>query len=113
MPDDLPILFDFPSSPDAAFVDGQGAMVRTSAGETVLVVRLPQLQPGRTYQLWHIQTGSKPASAGLFTLDQQGYGAFMVGQQLQSGETVAVTDEPAGGSPQPTTPVLIAGQVQT
>jgi ATP-dependent Lon protease len=24
MPDDLPILFDFPSSPDAAFVDGQG-----------------------------------------------------------------------------------------
>ena len=24
MPDDLPILFDFPSSPDVAFVDGQG-----------------------------------------------------------------------------------------
>jgi anti-sigma-K factor RskA len=93
---------------------GQGAMVRTRDDQTVFVVKLPQLQEGRIYQLWRIRDASSaPASAGLFTVDQQGYGLIDVGQQLQSGETVAVTDEPGGGSDQPTTQPLIAGQVQT
>jgi anti-sigma-K factor RskA len=94
---------------------GQGAMVRTTEGGTVFVVKLPRLQPSRTYQLWRIEGENKPKGAGLFTVDQQGYGVFDLasGQQLQPGDTVAVTDEPAGGSPQPTNQVLIAGQIQT
>jgi anti-sigma-K factor RskA len=94
---------------------GQGAMVRTTAGGTVFVVKLPQLQAGRIYQLWRIQGKNKPADAGLFSIDQQGYGVFDLasGQQLQAGDTMAVTDEPDGGSPQPTTSPLIVGQVQT
>jgi anti-sigma-K factor RskA len=95
--------------------DGQGAMVRTSDGQTVFVVKLPELQPGRTYQLWRIQ-GDTPASAGVFNVDPRGYGVLVLdpGQQPQNGETVAVTDEPAPmGSPSPTTHPLIAGEVNT
>jgi anti-sigma-K factor RskA len=94
---------------------GQGAMVRTSNGATVFVVRLPELRPGRTYQLWRIQANTPPASAGLFSVDQQGYGVFALesGQQPQAGEVVAVTDEPSGGSPGPTADPLIKGEVQS
>ena len=93
---------------------GQGAMVRTRDGATVFAVNLPKLQPGRTYQLWRIHdANSAPVNAGLFSVDQQGLTVFNVEQQLQKGETVAVTDEPDGGSDQPTTAPLIAGEVQT
>jgi len=92
---------------------GRGTMLRTTAGKTVFVVKLPQLQPGRTYQLWRIQGNQAPQSAGLFSIDTQGFGTFDVPQPLQPGDTMAVTDEPTGGSPQPTTRPLIAGEVQT
>jgi anti-sigma-K factor RskA len=94
---------------------GQGSMVRTNDGATVFVVKLPALQPGRTYQLWRIQGDTPPTSAGLFNVGPLGYGVFPLeaGQQPQAGETVAVTDEPSGGSPGPTTPPLIAGEVKT
>ncbi|HEY3228548.1 MAG TPA: anti-sigma factor [Roseiflexaceae bacterium] len=93
--------------------DGHGTLMRTPSGETVLVVKLPPLKPGRTYQLWRIQ-GDTPISAGLFTVDDQGVGAIAMapGQQPQAGETIAVTDEPVLGSPQPTMKPLIAGKVQ-
>jgi anti-sigma-K factor RskA len=93
--------------------DGHGTLMRTPSGETVLVVKLPPLKPGRTYQLWRIP-GDTPISAGLFTVDDQGVGAIAMapGQQPQAGETIAVTDEPVLGSPQPTMKPLIAGKVQ-
>jgi anti-sigma-K factor RskA len=93
---------------------GHGTLLRTSAGETVLVVKLPLPRPGRIYQLWRIQGNNPPASAGLLTVDQQGYGSIVIapGQQPQSGEVIAVTEEPGGGSAAPTTKPLISGEVQ-
>jgi anti-sigma-K factor RskA len=91
---------------------GQGAMVRTSAGTTVFTVKLPALPPGRTYQLWRMPKDSQPLSAGLFIIDQQGYSTLALDQQPQSGEQVAVTNEPAGGSDGPTSDPLIIGPVQ-
>lgn len=90
---------------------GSGAILKTRAGATVLVTQLPPLQPGRVYQLWRIQGSRAPASAGLFTVSGQGYGqtTLPASQQPQPGETVAVTDEPDGGSPGPTTQPLIVG----
>lgn len=89
---------------------GSAAIVQTHAGTTLLVAQLPPLQPGRVYQLWRIQGNSAPASAGLFTVDQRGYGqANLTDGQPASGETVAVTDEPDGGSPGPTTKPLVVG----
>ncbi len=92
--------------------DGSSASIlRTHAGETVLIAQLPPLQPGRVYQLWRIQGSNSPASAGLFHVGSQGYttAALPADQQPQAGETVAVTNEPDGGSPGPTSKPLIAG----
>jgi anti-sigma-K factor RskA len=92
---------------------GQGVMVRTSAGNTVFVVKLPQLEPGRTYQLWRMHEDIAPLSVGLFTVDQHGYATFDLGEQPQTGEIVGVTNEPQGGSPGPTGEPLIAGPVES
>jgi len=92
--------------------DGSSASIlRTRDGEAVLVAQLPPLQPGRVYQLWRIQGNNSPASAGLFHVDSQGYttAALPADQQPQAGEIVAVTNEPDGGSPGPTSKPLIAG----
>jgi len=90
---------------------GAAAILRTRSGATRLVAQLPPLQPGRNYQLWRIQGAGAPASVGLFSVDGTGYGAldFAPGQLPRSGETMAVTDEPDGGSLLPTTNPLIVG----
>jgi len=77
----------------------------------VLIAQLPPLQPGRVYQLWRIQGSNNPASAGIFQVSEQGYGItdLPASQQPQAGEILAVTDEPDGGSPGPTTDILIKG----
>ena len=91
---------------------GSASILRTRGGETLLIARLPPLQPGRVYQLWRIQGSSNPASAGTFSVDQQGYATtnLSTSQQPQAGEVVAVTNEPDGGSPGPTSKPLIAGK---
>jgi anti-sigma-K factor RskA len=92
--------------------DGSSATIlRTRDGATVLIAQLPPLAPGRVYQLWRIQGSNNPASAGIFHVSAQGFttAALPAGQQPQAGETVAVTNEPEGGSPGPTTKPLIIG----
>jgi anti-sigma-K factor RskA len=90
---------------------GKGAILQTSGGATVFAAQLPPLQPGRVYQLWRIQGTRAPMSVGIFMVDQQGYGAtpLSADQQPQNGETVAVTNEPDGGSPGPTSDPVIKG----
>ena len=100
------------NNPDNASSDSNSAsIVRTRSGETVLIAQLPPLPPGRVYQIWRIQGNNSPTSAGLFHVSPEGYGTidFSAGQQPQAGETVAVTDEPDGGSPGPTSQPLIVG----
>jgi anti-sigma-K factor RskA len=71
---------------------------------------LPPAASGRTYQLWGIATGQQPVSLGTFNTGADGRVAtsLAVDPALQF-DISAVTEEPAGGSPQPTTtPFLIA-----
>lgn len=79
----------------------------------VLVVdRLPQLDPGREYQLWLVRDGAG-TSAAVFEVDESGYR----GVRIQAPETlfaysaVQVTVEPAGGSPQATGPEVLGGSL--
>ena len=70
---------------------------------------LPPAAPGRTYQLWGIETGRPPVSLGTFNSDAAG--RALVTMSVPAGLRVrvtAVTDEPAGGSPQPTTTPFLA-----
>jgi len=76
----------------------------------VLRVRqLPALAPERTYQVWVIRAGvSAPEGVALFAVGADGAADVVLDTPLASGDTVAVTEEPAGGSPAPTSdPVVV------
>ncbi len=84
---------------------GKGELVYSRADQVgVLNLDLPALPPGRAYQAWRIDA-SGPVSLGL--VSDKGVVGFRA--DLSRAAAVAVTEEPAGGSDQPTTsPLLIA-----
>lgn len=73
---------------------------------------LPQVRPGREYQLWLI-TPSGPIGAGTFRPGREGTARVETVYDLpaESLRAVAVTEEPAGGLPSPSGAVLIAGNL--
>jgi anti-sigma-K factor RskA len=79
---------------------------RTAGAERIAVVSardLPGLRDGRTYQLWLISAAG-PRSAGLVD-GRAGSGTWLL-DDLRGARTVALTVEPPGGSPAPTTSPL-------
>ena len=68
---------------------------------------LPAPPPGMTYQLWLVR-GSTPVSLGTFDPSAEGHGEVRVETPLATGETLAVSVEPAGGSPAPTSQPFLA-----
>lgn len=81
-----------------------------SAGVTVVTGRdVPGLAAGRTYELWFIDD-SGPRPAGTFDVDADGTVNHRV--DVTAPATVAITEEPAGGSPQPTGPVLATATLE-
>ncbi len=93
---------------------GQGAgtfAVATSSNRAQLeVTGLPPLPAGQVYQLWLLD-GDTPISVGTFAVDAQGRGRLEFnGLAWSSGyNTVAITAEQQGGSPAPTSNIVIAG----
>lgn len=94
--------------------DGALAVIAAGGELTVIARDLPTLSDERTYQLWSLDADGVPASAGLFDgLD----GVITVSTDSSNNASpgtssattaVALTDEPAGGSPAPTTdPVAV------
>jgi len=80
------------------------------AGRIVIAASsLPPAAQGRTYQLWGIESGKPPVSLGTFNTDSSGraLASVAVPAGLRIAVT-AVTDEPSGGSPQPTTTPFLA-----
>ncbi|HEX5503568.1 MAG TPA: anti-sigma factor [Thermomicrobiales bacterium] len=77
--------------------------------QAILVVSgLPPLQPGQVYQVWLIQ-GGQPRGVGILTAPS---GEAAVPGNLAQYQVVAVTVEPGpDGSPKPTTPPILAGQL--
>ena len=75
------------------------------------VFRLSPAPAGRTYQLWAIAQG-KPVSLGVFNTAADGrVTAAMAVPPGLTFELSAVTEEPAGGSPQPTQQPFLVGKV--
>jgi len=71
---------------------------------------LPTAPAGRTYQLWGIAQGSNPVSLGTFDPGTDGRATLAL--NVPPGmdfALAAVSEEPAGGSPQPTTTPILAG----
>ena len=91
-------------APDAASAqatfDGGVATLHwsPSVGEAVVVARgLPEIAADRTFELWYIR-GETPIPAGVFDAAGTSATAQLTGT-MQPGDTIAVTVEPSGGSP--------------
>ena len=79
---------------------------------TMFAHDMPAPPAGRTYQLWLITRDGQRISAGTFAPDPAGSAVVSAQYPLAPDalQTIAVTDEPAGGVPQPTGEIVIAGQ---
>jgi anti-sigma-K factor RskA len=78
-------------------------------GLVVAFANLPATEAGRVYQLWVIPPGGSPIDAGLLELQPDGRAlALARAGTAQRVGTVAITLEPAGGSPVPTLSNMIA-----
>ena len=111
-------------SPDVVRIPLEGQAGAPSASGTAhwsatvgLVVSadgLPALTPDRVYQLWIIRPDAPgPVSAGFLALHASGTAtlASTSADVLVRPATLAVTNEPAGGSAGPTTPIVLVGGV--
>jgi anti-sigma-K factor RskA len=92
--------------------DGGEATVHwsESLGETVFVsAGLPPIEADQSYELWFVR-GEEPIAAGVFTTDDSGTATALLAGQMAPGDTIAVTVEPAGGSPTglPTSSPIVA-----
>jgi len=77
------------------------------------VFDLPPAPAGRTYQLWAIATGKAPVSLGVFNPGPTG--RLTTAMSVPADfifQVTAVTEEPAGGSPQPTQTPFLIGEVR-
>jgi anti-sigma-K factor RskA len=68
--------------------------------------RLPVLPAAHRYELWLMGT-SGPRPAGMLPDGRDGMTPPMIVTGLRDGDQVAVTVEPADGSRQPTTPMVL------
>ncbi|WP_329787370.1 anti-sigma factor [Lentzea sp. DG1S-22] len=102
---------DLLSTPDAKLISGTApngatgtAVVSASRDEALFLARdLPAAPGGHTYQLWLIGDDG-PRSAGLLAAGS----SPVVVTGLTGAREVALTVEPDGGSPGPTTPPVMA-----
>jgi anti-sigma-K factor RskA len=85
-------------------------MSRDSRKGTLVVDGLPALGEEQQYQLWLIK-GEDRTSGGVFAVGQDGYGYLRVSspEAMFNFDSFGVTIEPAGGSPLPTGPKVLAG----
>ncbi len=86
----------------------QAELVALEGDRAVLVVEnMPPVPEDRTLQIWVIE-GDVPKPSGLFDPDGDMI-ATAITSSIEKADAVAVTVEPEGGSPKPTTdPVLVA-----
>jgi len=80
-------------------------------GVLLLASNLSPAPDGKIYEMWLIPKGGKPAPAGLFQSASDGTALNLLSGPVDIAATgaVAVTLEPAGGVPQPTsTPIIVA-----
>lgn len=84
---------------------------RRSNRWTFFAHNLPAVQRGREYQLWFITPGSRKIPSRTFRPDRRGEAQVVVDYALSADslQAIAVTEEPTGGLPQPSGPVVIVG----
>jgi anti-sigma-K factor RskA len=111
------------AAPDVRRVDLRGqaspqagarAYFSRTRGVYFVASDLPSIPADKAYQLWFVLPGgANPVSASVFTPDAGGRAELIanVPAGMTDPSVLAVTLEPAGGSPQPTTTPFLVGNV--
>ena len=89
------------------------AYLHPHMGVAITADQMPSMPSARTLQLWFVPKTGKPLSAAIFHPDSSGEIALVapVIMPLNEIAALAVTEEPAGGSPQPTSAIAWMAQV--
>lgn len=91
---------------------GARAELVTLEGDRAVLVaeNMPPVPEGKTYQIWVIK-GDTPQPSGLFEPKGDSVAAVLE-KPVEGADAVAVTVEPEGGSPKPTTEPMLVGEVK-
>jgi anti-sigma-K factor RskA len=89
------------------------AYLHPHMGVAITADQMPAMPSARTLQLWFVPKTGKPLSVAIFHPDSSGEIALVapVTMPLNEIAALAVTEEPAGGSPQPTSPIAWMAEV--
>ena len=107
----LSILND-PATRDVTFGETEKpskGRVFVSHGKGVVFIgaSLPRIDRGKTFELWVIPAKGNPVPAGIFQSQPDATAVFVRPGPVENAAAIAVTVEPEGGSPQPTTTPFI------
>jgi anti-sigma-K factor RskA len=110
-----PVVIVLNANPDAAAALNASFVASISADGRALVLRpiqVQSLQPGRALELWAVPPQGAPRSLGL--VQAEGATTLLRAQLLRDTAALAVSLEPAGGSPTgaPSGPVVSVGKLQ-
>jgi anti-sigma-K factor RskA len=97
---------------DAPGVTGQVVYLPQQNTAFLSIDNLPPPPAGRAYQVWYIQTGQAPVDAGLLPTEPSQI-ATRLQVDLSRYQAIAVSQEPRGGSRQPTGPVVLQAPLTT
>lgn len=89
------------------------AYLHPHMGVAITADSMPSMSSARTLQLWAVPKTGKPMSVAIFNPDSAGQIAMVAPVNMPMNEiaALAVTDEPAGGSPQPTSAIAWMAQL--
>ncbi len=89
---------------------GGRAVVHPDGGVLLIFPKLAPAASGRSYELWVIPKGQAPVPSGLFQASGSGATTYLrPGPLARNASAIAVSIEPASGSPAPTTkPIFVA-----
>ena len=89
------------------------AYLHPHMGVALTCEQMPAIPAALTLQLWSVSKNGKPMSVAIFHPDSQGQIAIVAPVNMPMNEIamLAVTEEPAGGSPQPTASIAWSAQV--
>ena len=89
------------------------AYLHPHMGVAITADRMPSIPAARTLQLWFVPKKGAPMSIAIFRPDPAGQIALVAPVNMPMNEIaeLAVTEEPAGGSPQPTSSIVWMAQV--
>ncbi len=108
-----PVVWELPGTAEAPQARARLLGAPEERTAVLIVSGLEPLPPERDYQLWFLRDG-EPMGSAVFDVQHNGEGQILVHAPRQLGhlDLAAITPEPAGGSPGPTGPIIIAGEIK-